>query len=432
MILVETQISWVDWWQNHMGSEQTMILESKGIQWSGEDTWVWWEGFKPKRCFLSSLHFWGSAGEVTAVTLEDFMLKGGKKRILRAPKICEVQNSFFFWEVVWRNLGVSQMFWFSFSFKQKLLRSYFGGWQIFLLKVKPKLQMKCKFFNSAQVNWVIWSGSLSLCFPFPHFSKQHGSGRHCPSPGCLPAPHLPSDREWNVEMKGFLLEMEWWHPALSAQLPPPPLKWRTSQSSHALVCRQLWDLGEEPRLVLCSVGGWIFCQVLGFGYFALCETMRIFSLVSVRLSCLLCCALWSGALAHPEDLHNSHTTLGKSRTWETSYLSCRLPLWKTAVGFCFHLSLQATDGVEGSGTFSLRAGRAAVLQIFLGPLLSVSLPLLERTGLTDSKLSLLVLRLKQLTGDLMVSEINLLLSWILPFSGMFVKQVSAVAQGNEV
>lgn len=169
-----------------------------------------------------------------------------------------------------------------------------------------------------------------------------------------------------------------------------------------------------------------------FGYFALCETMRIFSLVSVRLSCLLCCALWSGALAHPEDLHNSHTTLGKSRTWETSYLSCRLPLWKTAVGFCFHLSLQATDGVEGSGTFSLRAGRAAVLQIFLGPLLSVSLPLLERTGLTDSKLSLLVLRLKQLTGDLMVSEINLLLSWILPFSGMFVKQVSAVAQGNEV
>lgn len=88
--------------------------------------------------------------------------------------------------------------------------------------------------------------------------------------------------------------------------------------------------------------------------------------------------------------------------------------------------------VEGSGTSSSRAGRAAVLQIFFGRLLSISLPLLERTGLDDSKLSLLVLCLKQLNGDLMVSEINLQLSWILPFSGMFVKQVSAVAQGTEV
>lgn len=90
-------------------------------------------------------------------------------------------------------------------------------------------------------------------------------------------------------------------------------------------------------------------------------------------------------------------------------------------------------GVEGSGTCSLRAGRATVLQIFLGRLLSVSLPQLERTGLDDSKLSLPVLCPKQLNGDLMVSETtNLHLSWILPFSGMFVKQVSAVAQGTEV
>lgn len=88
--------------------------------------------------------------------------------------------------------------------------------------------------------------------------------------------------------------------------------------------------------------------------------------------------------------------------------------------------------MEGSGTCLLSAGRAAVLQIFLRHLLSVVLPLLERTGLNDSKLSLPVPCLKQLNGDLMVSEINLHLSWILPFSGMFVKQVSAVAWGTEV
>lgn len=88
--------------------------------------------------------------------------------------------------------------------------------------------------------------------------------------------------------------------------------------------------------------GWLFCQVLGFGYFALCEMMRIFPWCQLNFpvpSGVLC------GLVHwlTRILCNSHTTLGKSRTRETSCLSCCLPLWRIAVGFCFHLSLQATD-----------------------------------------------------------------------------------------
>lgn len=233
-------------------------------------------------------------------------------------------------------------------------------------------------------------------------------------------------------MRGFLLEMEWWHPDLSAQLLPPPLKWVTSQSSHAFVCRQQQSPMGRPRLVSCSAGRlvilpgawvWLFCFVWDYKNF--------FSLMSAKLSCPFWCAVGSASLAHPGVSGNSHTTLGKSRTWETSHLSCCLPLWRTASQGGVVLSSLTPGhwcGVEGSGTCSLRAGRAAALQIFLGHLLSVSLPLLERTGLADSKLSLL----KQLNGDLMVSEINLHLSRILLFSGMFVKQVSTVAQWTEV
>lgn len=221
-----------------------------------------------------------SSLQCSAVILEDFMLKGGKRRILWAPKICEVQNSFF-WRGGMKKSRSLSMFWFSFSFKQNLLRSYFGGWWIFLLKVKPKLKLKCKFSNSAQVKWVVWSGNLSLSCPFPRFSKQRESVGHSPSPGSLPAPHLPSDREWKFEMRGFLLQMEWWHPDLSAQLLPPPLKWIKYQSSPTFVCRQLWSPWGGPRLVFCSGGRlpilpgawvWLFCFVWDYeNFFPWCQ-----------------------------------------------------------------------------------------------------------------------------------------------------------------
>lgn len=256
---------------------------AKASQYSGEDTLVWQEWFKPKRCFFevpAFLRFSWRRGTEAHCSAQQWLLriscsKVGKKRTLWAPKICEVQNSFF-WRGGMKKSRSLSVFWFSFSFKQNLWRSCFGGWQVFLLKVKPKFKTKCKFFNSAQVKWVTWSGNLSLSCPFPQFSKQRESGRHCPSPGCLPAPHLPSDREWNFEMRGFLLEMEWWHPDLSAQLLPPPLKWITYQSSHAFVCRQLQSSVGRAQPCFCSAGRlailpgawlWLFCFVWGYENF---------------------------------------------------------------------------------------------------------------------------------------------------------------------
>lgn len=79
---------------------------------------------------------------------------------------------------------------------------------------------------------------------------------------------------------------------------------------------------------------------------------------------------------------------------------------KVSGGFFSSFTPGHCRGVEGSGTCSLVAGRAVVLQIFLRHISTVWLSLMEKTGLDDLKWSLLVLCLKQLNSPLLVSEIN--------------------------
>lgn len=168
-LMAEPHGKWID---NDLGKQRHPSDQERTHWFDGSD-------LNQKDGFLRSLHFWGSAGEeglkLTAVLSRDswgfHAQRWEKKRILWAPKICEVQNSFF-WRVGMKISRRLSMYRFSFSFKQNILRSCFGGWQIFLLRVKPKLKMKCKFFSSSQVKEVIWSGNLPLCCPSPRFSKE--------------------------------------------------------------------------------------------------------------------------------------------------------------------------------------------------------------------------------------------------------------------
>lgn len=91
---------------------------AKASQWSGEDTLVWWEWFKPKRCFFEVPTFlrlsWIRWTEVHC-SAQQWLLrtscsKVGKKGFCEHLKSVRCKSVFFFGEVVWRNLGVSQCF----------------------------------------------------------------------------------------------------------------------------------------------------------------------------------------------------------------------------------------------------------------------------------------------------------------------------------
>lgn len=102
---------------------------AKASQYSGEDTLVWREWFKPKRCFFevpAFLRFSWRRGTEAQCSAQQWLLriscsKVGKKGFCEHLKSVRCKTAFS-GEVVWRNLGVSQCFDSAF-----LLNKTFGG-----------------------------------------------------------------------------------------------------------------------------------------------------------------------------------------------------------------------------------------------------------------------------------------------------------------
>lgn len=159
------------------------------------------------------------------------------------PKLCESvgNGNRLFLERWYEEIQRFPVFHFCFSFKQNLLRSHFGSWLIFLLKVKLKLKMKCKLFqfSSSKMGHLIWEHFPVL--PVSSVQQTVWKWQAVPQPGATPEPlGFPQpEREWKFEMRVFLLETEWWHPDLSAQLLHPLLNWITYQTSHVVLCRKI-------------------------------------------------------------------------------------------------------------------------------------------------------------------------------------------------
>lgn len=175
-----------------------------------------------------------------------------------------------------------------------------------------------------------WNGSSDLG-TFPRAAHFLGSANSmkmagsAPARGCYGAPRLPSAREgvkiWN---EGFP-SGNWMMTSrslCSASSSTAELN-NIPDQSHISVQTNTELHGEDWGLFSGLEGDWLFCQMhsFGFGYFALCETRRNFSLVSATLSRPFWCTAWSASPAHLEVSCNRHTTIGKSRTWETSSVS---------------------------------------------------------------------------------------------------------------
>lgn len=144
-----------------------------------------------------------------------------------------------------------------------------------------------------------------------------------PALGCCGAPQLPSAREgakvWN---EGFpsgnrMMTSRTLCSASSstAELNNIPDQSRISVQTNTELHGEDWGLFSGLE------GDRLSCQMHGFGYFALCETRKNFSLMSAALSYLFSCAVWRASSTHLEVFCNRRTTIGKSRTWETSSVS---------------------------------------------------------------------------------------------------------------
>lgn len=152
-----------------------------------------------ERTDRSSLHC--QTVSLQHLMLITILLKGGQKKdsvsSVSSPKLSEVENSFF-WRGGMKKSRRFSVFHFCFSFKQSLLRSHFGSWQIFLLKVKPRLKMKCKLFqfNSSKIGHLIWEHFPVL--PISLVQQTAWKWQAVPQPRgaaeCLIFPQ--SEREW--------------------------------------------------------------------------------------------------------------------------------------------------------------------------------------------------------------------------------------------
>lgn len=204
--------------------------------------------------------------------------------------------------------------------------------------------MKCRLFqfNPSKMGHLIRKHFPVL--PISSVQQTVWEWQAMPQPRAAAEPLTFPQRE--LKMRVFLLETEWWHPDLSAQLLHPPLNWMTYQSSHVFLCRQLHS--STGRTEACSL---VWRET---GYFARCMGVGLVISLFVRLGgffpwCQLSFPVSSGVLRGlPHRLTWKFcvraTLLLENLGHERHPLSLLpSPLVKISCGGFSYLSLQVTD-----------------------------------------------------------------------------------------